>query len=115
MGEYPGGIAIVETLDVQPDVGISFDVRHPTFGRMGVFDHEPVRFVDLGLVALEELCSVENTLKDLEKQYYNICRTLSRKKLDRTDTTALLKIAKVVETNILRLKSALGNVSRLNR
>lgn len=46
MGEYPGGIATV--IEIAPDFTapeIVFDVEHPTFGRIGVFENEPVRLV----------------------------------------------------------------------
>ena len=44
MGEYPGGIATV--IEIAPDFTapeIVFDVEHPTFGKIGVFEYERVR------------------------------------------------------------------------
>lgn len=45
-GEYPGGIA--EVTELAPDETapeIVLNVRHPTFGEIGVFDHEEVSLV----------------------------------------------------------------------
>lgn len=46
MGEYPGGYAIVT--QVHPDPGaaeIVFNVKHPTFGEVGIFEYEVVVLV----------------------------------------------------------------------
>ena len=46
MGEYPGGIAQVVALT--PDEAcpeIVLQVKHPTFGEIGVFEHEDVALV----------------------------------------------------------------------
>lgn len=46
VGEYPGGEAVVTEL--HPDPGapeIVFNVRHPSVGVIGVFDHEPVELL----------------------------------------------------------------------
>lgn len=43
IGEYPGGPA--EVIELEPDPNapeIVFQVRHATFGEIGVFDHELV-------------------------------------------------------------------------
>jgi hypothetical protein len=43
MGEYPGGLA--EVIELEPDPAapeIVFQVKHPTFGEIGVFGYEPV-------------------------------------------------------------------------
>ena len=43
MGEYPGGPA--EVIEIDPDPAapeIAFNVRHPTFGEIGVFEYEEV-------------------------------------------------------------------------
>lgn len=42
IGEYPGGVATVT--EILPDPGapeIVFQVKHPTYGPMGVFNFEP--------------------------------------------------------------------------
>lgn len=44
MGDYPGGLSTV--VEIAPDFTapeIVFDVEHPTYGRIGVFEHEQVR------------------------------------------------------------------------
>lgn len=49
MGDYPGGKATV--IEIAPDFTapeIVFDVEHPTFGRIGVFEYEQVRLVGSG-------------------------------------------------------------------
>jgi hypothetical protein len=46
MGEYPGGIA--EVIALTPDESspeIVLQVKHPTFGEIGVFDYERVSMV----------------------------------------------------------------------
>lgn len=46
MGDYPGGVATV--IEIAPDFTapeIVFDVEHPTFGKIGVFEYEQVRLV----------------------------------------------------------------------
>jgi len=50
IGEYPGGLA--EVIELLPDPAapeIVFNVNHPTFGEIGVFDWEPVQLVNLGV------------------------------------------------------------------
>lgn len=47
MGEYPGGYA--EILELEPDPAapeIVFQVKHPTFGEIGVFRHERVYLIE---------------------------------------------------------------------
>ncbi len=44
-GDYPGGLAVVTEMLPDPKApGIVFQVMHPTYGSIGVFRHEPVRF-----------------------------------------------------------------------
>lgn len=46
IGEYPGGLAEVVGLESDPAAPeIVFDVRHPTFGEIGVFDYETVEVI----------------------------------------------------------------------
>jgi hypothetical protein len=45
IGTYPGGIAKVVELDPDPKAPeIVIQVFHPTFGEIGIFDYERVRF-----------------------------------------------------------------------
>lgn len=47
MGDYPGGVAIVETIQPDPNAPeISFNVSHPTAGMMGIFDYEEVDVIE---------------------------------------------------------------------
>lgn len=46
IGEYPGGEA--EVIQIQPDPEapeIVFQVKHPTYGEMGVFDYEDISLI----------------------------------------------------------------------
>lgn len=46
MGDYPGGIALVTEIEPDPNAPeIVFQVEHPTFGGVGVFENEQVRIV----------------------------------------------------------------------
>lgn len=46
MGEYPGGIVTVVALTPDPDAPeIVLQVKHPTFGEIGVFESERVALV----------------------------------------------------------------------
>jgi hypothetical protein len=45
IGEYPGGVA--EVIALYPDKKapeIVLQVKHPTFGEIGIFEHESVNF-----------------------------------------------------------------------
>lgn len=49
MGEYPGGIATVTEIEPDPNAPeIVFQVEHPTFGSIGVFEYEKVALVVTG-------------------------------------------------------------------
>lgn len=46
MGEYPGGIAEVIALTPDPEAPeIVLQVKHPTYGEIGVFEYERVALV----------------------------------------------------------------------
>jgi len=47
MGEYPGGYAEVLELEPDPEAPeIVFQVKHPTFGEIGVFGYERVYLIE---------------------------------------------------------------------
>ncbi len=51
IGEYPGGIATVTELAPDPQAPeIVFNVRHPAYGEIGVFDWELVALVGTAAV-----------------------------------------------------------------
>jgi len=46
MGDYPGGVATVTEIEPDPSAPeIVFQVEHPTFGSIGVFENERVRMI----------------------------------------------------------------------
>jgi hypothetical protein len=47
MGEYPGGVATVTEIAPDPNAPeIVFNVSHPTFGPIGVFEYEQVKLAN---------------------------------------------------------------------
>jgi len=50
-GEYPGGIAKIIALHPDPTAPeIPIQVKHPSFGEIGIFEHEQVYLVDYNIL-----------------------------------------------------------------